>query len=184
MATEHDGHTAGTQAHGGAAHSDVFPPFDTNHFSSQLVWLAITFGALYLLMSRIALPRVAAILKDRQDTISGDLDYSVTLQKQAEEAGVRCDELLANARTRAQAMAEETHIRLAEEAVEARKALEDDLKERLASAEARISAAKARAMHTVEEIAAEAATAIVQQLSGKTPDAASIESAIAASKTA
>jgi F-type H+-transporting ATPase subunit b len=184
MATSSDSHSAGTQAHGGAAHSDVFPPFDTNHFSSQLVWLALTFGVLYLLMSRIALPRVAAILEERQATITGDLDYSVTMQKQAEEAGVACEELLASAKARAQAMAEETHIRLAEEAVDARKALEDDLKERLASAEIRIAAAKARAMHTIEEIAAEAATAIVEQLTGQTPDAASIADAIAATHTA
>ena len=184
MATSSDSHSAGTQAHGGAPHSDVFPPFDTNHFSSQLLWLALTFGALYLLMSRVALPRIAAILEDRQATITSDLDYSVSMPKEAEDAGVACDQMLANARARAQALAEETHIRLAHEAVEHRKSLEQDLSERLHAAEKRIGEAKARAMHNVEEIAAEAATAIVQQLSGKTPDAASIESAIAASKTA
>jgi len=176
MATEN---SAGTQAHGGAPHSDVFPPFDTTHFSSQLVWLALTFGALYLLMSRVALPRIAAILENRQDTISGDLDHSVAMQKQAQEAVVAAEELLANARARAQALAEETHIKLAEEAVETRKSLEHDLKETLEAAEARIHAAKERAMHNIEEIAAEAATAIVQQLTGKTPDAAAIEAAIA-----
>ena len=141
MATSSDSHSAGTQAHGGAPHSDVFPPFDTNHFSSQLLWLALTSGAL-------------------------------------------CQDMIAGARARAQALAEETHIRLAHEAVEQRKALEHDLHERLAAAEERIAAAKARAMHNVEEIAAEAATAIVQQLTGKTPDAASIASAISSVKIA
>ena len=184
MATSSDSHSAGTQAPGGAPHSDVFPPFDTNHFSSQLLWLALTFGALYLLMSRVALPRIAGILENRQATISGDLDYSVTLQKQAEQAGALCQDMIAGARARAQALAEETHIRLAHEAVEQRKALEHDLHERLAAAESRISAAKARAMHNVEEIAAEAATAIVQQLTGKTPDASSIASAISTVKIA
>ena len=184
MATEHDSHTTGTQAHGGAPHSDVFPPFDTNHFSSQLIWLALTFGALYLLMSRVALPRIAGILEDRQATVSGDLDYSATLQKQAQAAGSLCEDLIAGARARAQALAEETHIRLAHEAVEQRKSLEHDLHERLAAAEVRISEAKARAMHNVEEIAAEAASAIVQQLTGKTPDASSIASAISTVKIA
>ena len=180
MATEHDSHSTGTQAHGGAAHSDVFPPFDTNHFSSQLVWLALTFGVLYLLMSRIALPRVAAILEDRQATISGDLDHSVAMQKQAQEAVGAAEDLLANARARAQALAEETHLKLAEEAVETRKSLEKDLKESLEAAEVRIHAAKELAMHNIEEIAAEAATAIVQQLTGKAPEAGAIEAAIAA----
>ena len=184
MATEHDSHTTGTQAHGGAPHSDVFPPFDTNHFSSQLIWLALTFGALYLLMSRVALPRIAGILEDRQATVSGDLDYSATLQKQAQAAGSLCEDLIAGARARAQALAEETHIRLAHEAVEQRKSLEHDLHERLAAAEVRISEAKARAMHNVEEIAAEAASAIVQQLTGKTPDASSIVSALSTVKIA
>ena len=184
MATEHDSHTTGTEVHGGAAHSDVFPPFDTNHFSSQLLWLALTFGALYLLMSRVALPRIAGILEDRQATITGDLDYSVSVQKQAEAAGALCQDMITGARARAQALAEETHIRLAHEAVEKRKALEQDLHDRLAAAEVRISAAKARAMHNVEEIAAEAATAIVQQLTGKTPDASSIASAISTVKIA
>ena len=184
MATSSDSHSAGTQAHGGAPHSDVFPPFDTTHFSSQLLWLALTFGALYLLMSRVALPRIAAILEDRQATVSGDLDYSATLQKQAQEAGSQCDQLIAEARARAQALAEETHIRLAHEAVEQRKSLEHDLHERLAAAELRISEAKARAMHNVEEIAAEAAAAIVQQLTGKTPDASSIASALSTVKIA
>lgn len=180
MATEHDSHSAGTEVHGGPAHSDVFPPFDTNHFSSQLVWLALTFGVLYLLMSRIALPRVAGILEERQATISGDLDHSIAMQKQAQEAGVAAEELIANARARAQALADEAHLKFAEEAVETRKALEKELKEALESAEARIAAAKARAMHNVEEIAVETAIAIVQQLSGKAPDAATVEAAIAA----
>ena len=184
MATEHDSHTTGTEVHGGAAHSDVFPPFDTNHFSSQLLWLALTFGALYLLMSRVALPRIAGILEDRQATITGDLDYSVSVQRQAEAAGALGQDMIPGARARAQALAEETHIRLAHEAVEKRKALEQDLHDRLAAAEVRISAAKARAMHNVEEIAAEAATAIVQQLTGKTPDASSIASAISTVKIA
>ena len=120
MATEHDSHTTGTEVHGGAAHSDVFPPFDTNHFSSQLLWLALTFGALYLLMSRVALPRIAGILEDRQATITGVLDYSVSVQRLAEAAGALCQDMITGARARAQALAEETHIRLAHEAVEKR----------------------------------------------------------------
>ena len=169
MANEHDSHSAGTEVPGGAGHSDVFPPFDTNHFGAQLVWLAITFGALYLLMSRIALPRVAAILENRQSTISGDLDRASAMQKQADEAGKAYEKTLADAKANAQSLAQETQAKL---------------NGQIAAAEVQIADTKARALTHVDAIAADAATAIVQQLTGKTPDADSIARAVAATKTA
>ena len=184
MANEHDSHSAGTEVPGGAGHSDVFPPFDTNHFGAQLVWLAITFGALYLLMSRIALPRVAAILENRQSTISGDLDRASAMQKQADEAGKAYEKTLADAKANAQSLAQETQAKLAAETDAKRKALEADLNGQIAAAEVQIADTKARALTHVDAIAADAATAIVQQLTGKTPDADSIARAVAATKTA
>ena len=58
----------------GEAHGAGFPPFDVHTFPSQLIWLAIAFAALYLLMSRIALPRIANILEERHDRIADDLE--------------------------------------------------------------------------------------------------------------
>jgi F-type H+-transporting ATPase subunit b len=64
---------AGSLAHGGVQ-KGAFPPFDTSNFAPQLVWLVLIFGVLYLLMSRLALPRVATILSTRETTIGADLD--------------------------------------------------------------------------------------------------------------
>ena len=52
---------------------ETFPPFQKDTFASQLLWLALTFVALYLLMSRIALPRIGTILEARRQRIDGDL---------------------------------------------------------------------------------------------------------------
>jgi F-type H+-transporting ATPase subunit b len=174
----------GTEVPGGAGHSDVFPPFDTTHFGAQLIWLAITFGALYLLMSRIALPRVAAILDNRQSSISGDLDRATAMQKQADEAGKAYEKTLADAKGNAQALAQETNAKLAAESDAKRKALESDLNARIAAAETQIAETKARAMTHVEAIAADAAGAIVKHLTGKTADADTIARAVAAAKSA
>ena len=66
------GHTTeSTAAEGG--HGGVFPPMDATTFPSQIFWLVIFFGLLYLLMSRLALPKMAAVLEKRHKTIEGDL---------------------------------------------------------------------------------------------------------------
>jgi F-type H+-transporting ATPase subunit b len=184
MANEHDTHTAGTQVPGGAGHADVFPPFDTNHFAPQLVWLALTFGALYLLMSKVALPRVSGILENRQSKITGDLDRAAASQKQAEEAGKAYERTLADAKGKAQAMAQENNARLAAETDAKRKVLEADLNAKISAAEAQIVENKTRAMSNVDEIARDAAAAIVQHLTGQSPDAGAIASAVAAAKSA
>ncbi len=162
--------------------TDVFPPFDTSHFGAQLVWLAITFGGLYFLMSRVALPRVERILENRQSTISGDLDKASAMQRQAEEAGKAYEKTLADAKAKAQALIQENAVALAAEADAKRKAVEADLNAKLNAAEAQISQMKSRAMANVDAIAADAATSIVKQLTGTTPDAGAIASAVAAAK--
>jgi F-type H+-transporting ATPase subunit b len=181
MATPSHAQTAGTQVPAG--HAEVFPPFDTTHFPSQLLWLVITFGALYLLMSKIALPRVQGILDHRQGKISGDLDRATALQKQAEDAGKAYEKTLADAKAKAQAMAQDAHAKLAADAETKRKALETDLNAKIAAAEAQIVDTKIRAMTNVDAIARETATAIVQHLTGQTPDAGAIAGAVAAAKS-
>ncbi len=67
-AGEHQG-AAGSLAHQGAHEGSAFPPFDTSNFAPQLIWLALVFTLLYVLMSRVALPRVGKILTTRRTTI-------------------------------------------------------------------------------------------------------------------
>src|SRR2546423_14268186 len=61
-------------------HGGGFPPFQKETFASQLVWLALIFVALYLLMSRIALPRIGSILEARRGGIEGGLAHAARPQ--------------------------------------------------------------------------------------------------------
>ncbi|MDQ4134954.1 MAG: F0F1 ATP synthase subunit B' [Pseudomonadota bacterium] len=168
---------AGTEAHGGA--QDVgFPPFATETFGGQLLWLAITFGLLYFLMSRFVLPQLSGIIEDRRQTIAGDLDEAAAMKTRAEEAGTAYEKSLAEARARAQALAQETRAKLSAESEARRKALEADLAERLAQAEATIATRKTEAMSNVRAIAAETAAAIVERLTGRAPSPQAIEAAL------
>ncbi|HSI40060.1 MAG TPA: F0F1 ATP synthase subunit B [Xanthobacteraceae bacterium] len=162
----------------GEAHGSSFPPFDAQTFPSQLIWLAIAFGALYWLMSRIALPRIADILEDRHDRIADDLEEAARLKAESEAAAVAYEKALAGARSKAGAIATQTRDTLTAEADAGRKALEAALNEKLTAAEHQIAATKTAAMANVRGIAVDAAGAIVQQIAGLEPGQPAIEAAV------
>ncbi|WP_445501556.1 F0F1 ATP synthase subunit B family protein [Microvirga sp. G4-2] len=169
---------AETQAHGGA-HEDVgFPPFATETYGGQLLWLVITFGVLYTLMSKLVLPRLTGIIENRRAIIARDLDEAAAMKTRAEEAGTAYEKALAEAKGRAQALAQETRAKLAAESDAKRKALEADLNKRLAESEATITARKAEAMGHVRGIARDTASAIIERLTGKAPAPQAVESAL------
>src|ERR1700748_176115 len=86
----------------------VFPPFQSEHYPSQLIWLTISFVLLYLLMKRIALPRVGWILGERSNRISDDLAAAEGLKEQSNTAHAAYEKALADARSRAQGIASAT----------------------------------------------------------------------------
>jgi len=168
--------SAHTEVPGGGPKS--FPPFNKDTFASQLVWLAITFVALYLLMSKVALPRVSGIIENRRAKVAADLVEAQRLKQQSEDAIAAYEKSLAEARGRAQAIAAKTRDGLMAEADKRRKALEAKLGERLGEAEKAIDATRRAAMANVKGIAAETAGAIVERLIGTRPADKAVEEAV------
>ena len=173
------GATAHTEAEGG--HKAPFPPFQKDTFASQLVSLLIAFVALYLIVSKIALPRVGGVLDARQNAIDGDLTEAQKLKDASDDALKAYEAELASARSRAQAISAETRDRLNAASEAERKTLEEALSVKLAEAEKTIASTREAAMRNVRGIAADAAGAIVQRLTGLVPDGKSVESAVDAS---
>jgi F-type H+-transporting ATPase subunit b len=166
-----------------AAHGGGFPPFQSETFASQILWLALTFGALYFLMKKVALPRVGSILEVRRDRIASDLAEAQKLKDETEEAIAAYELALAQARAKAQAIAAENHAKTAAAAEASRKEIEASLDSKLKEAEARIAATKTAALGNVRGIAIDAAGAIVSQLIGTPPApddvAAAVDTALA-----
>ena len=170
-------HTS-TEAIPASEHKGAFPPFDAHTFASQLVWLVIAFIALYVLMSRWALPRVGAIIESRQQRISEDVAEAGRLKEQSETAVAAYEKALADARARAQAIANDTREKQMAEADARRKVLEDELNRRLAESEKTIAATKQAAMSNVRGIAEDAARAIVERLAGQAPNEQAVSEAV------
>lgn len=171
MATE-----AHTEHQGGKI---PFPPFNKETFASQVVWLAIFFVALYAIIAKLAIPRIGGIVEARRSRVEGDIAEAGRLKDQSDAALKAYEKSLADARGRAQALANETRDKLHAEAEETRKRLEGELNIKLVDAERTIAATKSAAMANVRGIAVDTASAIVQRLTGTTPAGPAVEAAVA-----
>jgi F-type H+-transporting ATPase subunit b len=167
---------AHTEALGGKS---SFPPFQSESFPSQLLWLILTFVLLYVLMSRIALPRIGSIMAERSRRIAEHIAAAQSFRDEAETNQAACEKALAEACGRAATV---TSLEREQQAAASRQAgerLEARLRERLSGAERSIAAARVAAMDHVAAVATELAPAIVQRLTGKVPAAPDVATAIA-----
>ena len=158
---------AGTAVPEGAAHAKVFPPLDPGTFAPQLIWLALTFGLLYLVLKRVALPRVGEVIEERADRVRRDLEQAEKLKADTEAALANYEQALGEARTKANAIAKGMRDRLTADVDKERAKVDAAIAAKLAEAERRIAEAKAKALASVGDIAGEVAGAIVARLIGK-----------------
>ncbi len=140
------------------------PQLIPGDFLPQLIWLAITFIILYVVMAKVALPRVGGVLETRAAKIAGDLDQASRLKAQAEAAGTAYQKALTDARAQATEINRQTAARLAALAAERQAQLGSELATRIRAAEGQIIQAKATAMANVVQVAAEAAISATERL--------------------
>ena len=145
-------------------HGGGFPPFQKETFASQLVWLVLVFVALYLLMSR---QHVEADVAEAE-RLKGDSDAAIAAYEKA----------LADARGRAQTLANQAREKEMSAAAALRKDIDAKLAARIAEAEKIIAEAQATAMASVRGIATDAAGAIVQRLTGTAPTTHDVAAAV------
>jgi F-type H+-transporting ATPase subunit b len=154
------------------------PQLDYHTFVPQLVWLAISFVVLYLLMSRLGLPKVRAVIEGRKRHLDNDLSRAAALKEEAEVALAAYQKALTDARAAAQTTLRETSEKLAVEAAARQQQLSATLAEQVAAAETRIAASKEQALADVRGIAAEVGSAVVEKLIGAAPKPDAMSSAV------
>jgi len=154
------------------------PQLDATTFVPQLFWLAVTFVVLYVLMKRLALPRVGAAIAARRARLDGDLAQANALRTQAESVLADYERALASARAAAQTTMRETGERLASEAAERQRQMAASLAEQIEAAERRIAQTKDQAVAEVRGIAVEVAQAVAEKLTGAAPERARVSAAV------
>ena len=142
------------------------PQLDISTFVPQIFWLAVSFVILYVLMSRVALPRMTAILEMRAGRIEGDLKEARRLKAEADAAVAAYEQSLASARAAAQAEIAGTNARITAEQDRRRQEIEASLSAQAATAEARIRAIRDAAMSDLQIVAADVARTMASKLTG------------------
>ena len=156
------------------------PQLNPLDWAPQIIWLVITFSILYLLMKRVALPKIGGVIEARQARIAGDLEAAEKLRRETQEAIAAYEQALAEAKARAHAIAQEANNKLKDEMAAERAALDRDLAARSAEAEKRIHEAKTAALKDVNQVASETAAEIVRSLIGVAPSKPEVSAAVAA----
>jgi F-type H+-transporting ATPase subunit b len=154
------------------------PQLDFATYPEQLVWLAITFIVLYLLMWKLGLPRVSSVIDARRKRIDDDLARANEIKNQAEAAMAAYQRVLTEARAQAQATVKESSDRFAAEAAERQRQLAATLAEHTKQAEQQIAAAKERALAEIRNVAVDVARSVTEKLTGAVADEAMLAPAV------
>lgn len=156
------------------------PQFEPTWFASQIFWLVIVFFVLYRLLKGQVIPKVAAILAERESRIQGDLDLAQKRRDELEAMQAAYEADLAKARADAQEQMRTAQTRMAEKQAAALDDVSREIAAQGADAEKRIAAEKAAAMSDLRNVAVEVATAAAGRLGGSV-DAGRVEAAVDAS---
>ncbi len=156
------------------------PQLDFSVWPPQLIWLTITFVALYIIMARVALPRIAEVIEHRRDRIANDLDRAQELKDKSEKARQDYETALGEARSQAHDIAQDTRDRMASLTERQRAMSEAALANKIEQAEASIAQTKARVLARLDEISVETASELVETLIGKGAKPAQIKKAVKA----
>ena len=153
------------------------PQLEFETFTNQIFWLVIALVAIYLILTKVALPRIGSVIADRQGAITNDIAQAEELKKKAEEAEAAYEKALAEARAESQGIAAaakaEMQAKMDEEVAKA----DAQIAEQTAESEKRIAEVQAGAVQAVRQVSQDAAVEIVKAL-GSSADTAAIEAAI------
>lgn len=169
------------EAEGGEAKGGL-PQLDTSTWASQIFWLLIAFILLYLLMSRVFLPRLGGVIEQRRQRIADDFDKAAEFKRQADEAEAAYKQALADARARASRIAQETRDQIDDEIRKMQAETDAKLEGEITAAEARIADTSAKAAEAVREAAKETTRSVVMALIDETPSDDAVDAAIAAAQ--
>lgn len=172
--------TTSEAGHGAVAseHAVGMPQLDFATYPNQVFWLVVTLVVIYLVLSRVALPRIANVLSDRAHAISNDLEQADALKQKAIEAEEAYKKALAEARAEAGRIVSDAKAEIQKDLDVAIGKADAEIAAKTAESEAAIADIRAGALKSVEVVAKDTATEIINALMPGSGDAKSVTAAV------
>lgn len=155
--------TDGVEHAADAAHGATgMPQLDPGIFPNLIFWLLVSLGLLYLILTRVALPRISAVLSERYDAIANDIEQAQILKQRAAEAEAAYDAKLARARDEAHQINADAKAKIDKELAALMAKADTEIAARAAESETRIAEIRESAAQSVEQVARDVAGDIVE----------------------
>lgn len=144
------------------------PQLDPTTFATQLFWLFVTFTALFLIVWKVALPRITEVREARRNRVDDDLDKASTMKSEAETVLDAYEKALAEAAGAAQELHRKAAAELADERTRRQEELAGTLLERVREAERRIAGERQQAVENIREATLDVVQSATERLIGST----------------
>jgi F-type H+-transporting ATPase subunit b len=174
------GHTAETLGEQNLEHAEAgMPQLDFSLYPNLIFWLVVAMVALYLILSRVALPRIGTVMAERTDAITGDIEMAALYKRRAEEAEAAYNAALAKARDEAHRIAADAKAQIDKELAGLMAKADAEIAAKTAESEGRIGDIRDSAARSVEEVARDTAGEIVRSFLPGAADTKALDAAIA-----
>ncbi|NET71337.1 MAG: hypothetical protein F6K62_10530 [Sphaerospermopsis sp. SIO1G2] len=162
----------------GVTEKSAMPQLDASTYSSQIFWLVLCFSALYLLISRSALPVIHEIQEKRRHRIDSDLDRAKRLSHDAQKARDAYEALHRQAKQDASDLMAQASAEIAGQHEEAMERVDADIVRMLGKSDRHIQQQRREMAQNLRPVVAELALDLVEAVAGKTSDAAHVNAVL------
>lgn len=158
--------------------SSGMPQLDITTYPNMMFWLAVALVAIYFILTRFALPRIGAVLAERNDAIANDLEEAALFKRRAEEAESSYNAALAAAREESGRIAAAAKAEINAELAQLMAKADAEIAAKSAESEGRIREIQDSATRSVEEVARDTAAALVEAFLPGAADPAAVSAAV------
>ena len=149
-----------------AAESGGMPQLNPEFWVSQIFWLIITFGVLYVILSKLILPKISANLELRKLQISDNIEAADKQRKESESKLKEYDEIIFKSKIEAKNIFNKVREKALKDIHVKRENLDKQIDEEIKKTEEEINKLKLEAPLKINKIAIETSSELVKKLIG------------------